>query len=234
MFCTYAHHKPDGTLFYIGKGSAKRAHAKDNRNPHWKNIVAKHGGYKVEILANWPTEAEAFEHEKFLISCFRDLGLTLANVTSGGDGASGHKHSVKSRAKMSAFQSVFQYTEKMRLTRKMCGEMSKLPERRAAQSALAKQQMSDPENRERSRAGALKLVSDPEFIAAQRVRALKRMQDPNFRYMMANPCVCVETGQVFKSQADAARFVGGRSQTISKAISGTRQTAYGYHWKNQE
>jgi len=82
--------------------------------------------------------------------------------------------------------------------------------------------------------GALKLASDPLFIAAQRERALKRMQDPKFRYMMATPCVCVETGQVFKSQADAAKFVGGRPQTISRAASGKRQTAYGYHWKNQE
>ena len=234
MFCTYSHHKPDGTLFYIGKGSVKRANSKDSRNPHWKNIVAKHGSHKVEILANWPTEAEAFEHEKFLISCFRDLGFSLANITDGGEGMSGAKHTDAAKSKMSAFQRVFQNTEKMRLAHKICGEMSKLPERRAAHSVLVKAQMSDPVNRERSRAGALKLASNPLFIAAQRDRALKRMQDPKFRYMMASPCVCVETGQVFKSQADAAKFVGGRPQTINRAISGARQTAYGYHWKNQE
>jgi hypothetical protein len=233
MFCTYSHHKPDGALFYIGKGSLKRAHAKDNRNPHWKNIVAKHG-YKVEILAQWPTEVEAFEHEKFLISCFRDMGFTLANITSGGEGISGHKHSFETRAKLSTFHKLFQNTDRMKSVRIANGERSKLPERRAAHSALVKQQMSSPENRERSRAGALKLASDPSFIAAQRERALKRMQDPKFRYMMATPCVCVETGQVFKSQADAAKFVGGRPQTISRAASGKRQTAYGYHWKNQE
>lgn len=234
MFCTYSHHKPDGTLFYVGKGSIKRAYAKDNRNPHWKNIVAKHGGYKVEILANWPTENGAFEHEKFLISCFQNMGLTLANITSGGEGVSGYKHTDAAKVKMSAFQKVFQNTEKMRLAHQMCGELTKLPERRAAHSALVKRQMSVHENRERSRIGALKLASDPLFIAAQRDRALKRMQDPKFRYMMARPCVCVETGQVFKSQADAAKFVGGRPQTICRAISGARQTAYGYHWKNQE
>jgi hypothetical protein len=234
MFCTYSHHKPDGTLFYIGKGSVKRAHAKDNRNPHWKNIVAKHGGYKVEVLANWPTESEAFEHEKFLISCFRDLGFVLANITDGGDGISGYKHSAKTKAKLSAFHKVFQNTDRMKSVRIANGELSKLPERRSAHSALITQQMSNPANRERSRVGALKLASDPLFIAAHRDRALKRMQDPKFRYMMASPCVCVETGQVFKSQADAAKFVGGRSQTISRAISGARQTAYGYHWKNQE
>lgn len=231
MFCTYSHHKPDGTLFYIGKGSIKRAHAKDNRNPHWKNIVAKHGAHKVEILANWETEADALEHEKFLIGCFRDLGFSLANITDGGDGVSGHKHSAETKAKMSAFQKVFQNTEKMRLNRRMCGEMAKSPERRAAQSAFVKEYMKDPANRERSRAGALKLASDPVFIEEQRKRATKRMQDPKYRYVMARGCVCIETGQTFASQADAARFFGGRPQTISKAISGKRKTAYGYHWK---
>jgi hypothetical protein len=162
------------------------------------------------------------------------MGFKLANITNGGEGISGYKHSSETRAKLSTFHKVFQNTDRMKSVRMANGELSKLPERRAAHSALVKQQMSSPENRERSQAGALKLASDPSFIAAQRERALKRMQNPKFRYMMATPCICVETGRVFKSQADAAKFVGGRSQTINKAISGKRQTAYGYHWKNQE
>ena len=95
MFYTYAHYKPDNSVFYIGKGQRKRAWAHDNRNQHWKNIVAKHG-LKVEILSYWPTEQEAFDHEKFLISCFRDMGYTMANLTDGGEGCSGMKVSQES------------------------------------------------------------------------------------------------------------------------------------------
>jgi hypothetical protein len=230
MFFTYAHSKPDGTLFYIGKGTQKRAYAKDNRNPHWQHIFNKYGR-TVDMLAGWEQEEDALLHEQFLIACFKDIGYQLANVTDGGEGVSGHKHSVQSKAKMSAFQKEFQNTERMKAVHKAHSEMAKTPERRQKHSAFVKAYMSDPKNRERSRIGALKQSQDPLFIAAQRERAFTRMADSKYRYMMAKPCVCVETGQEFKSQADAAKWADGLSQTINRAITGARLTAYGYHWK---
>ena len=50
----------------------------------------KHG-YYIEICAKWETEEEAFEHEKFLVWCFKDIGTKLTNITSGGEGTSGRK-----------------------------------------------------------------------------------------------------------------------------------------------
>lgn len=229
MFYTYAHQKPNGPIFYIGKGSEKRANATDNRNKHWHNVVNKHGR-EVKLLAKWDTEEDALSHERLLIACFRDMGIKLVNVTSGGEGVSGLKHSEATRKKLSAFQKQFQNTEKMRAVHQKIGALTKLPERRAAHSEKIRILMQDPVARERSRLGALKQTSDPAFIAAQRERALKRMQDAKFRYLMAQPCICVETGQVFQSQAGAAKFVGGRPQTICRAVSGKRKTAYGYHW----
>lgn len=92
MFYTYAHYKPDNSVFYIGKGQRRRAWSKKNRNPYWCNVVAKNGEPKVEVLAHWATEEEAFEHEKFLIWCFRDMGCSMANITNGGEGSSGLVH----------------------------------------------------------------------------------------------------------------------------------------------
>lgn len=92
MFYTYAHYKPDNSLFYIGKGQRRRAWSDKNRNQHWRNVVSKHGSFNVAVLAKWPTEQEAFEHEKFLIWCFRDMLYPMANITDGGDGTSGYKH----------------------------------------------------------------------------------------------------------------------------------------------
>jgi hypothetical protein len=91
MFYTYAHTKPDGTIFYIGKGKAKRAWSKTGRNEHWERIIAKYKNYGVEILANWSTEKEALDHEVLLISCFRDMGHILCNMTNGGEGFAGLK-----------------------------------------------------------------------------------------------------------------------------------------------
>jgi hypothetical protein len=100
MFYTYAHTKPDGTIFYIGKGSKRRAWKTHKRNSHWKSIVKKYEDFGVEILAHWSTEKEAFDHEVLLIESFTDLGYSLANKTSGGEGASGYKHSDIVKLKM--------------------------------------------------------------------------------------------------------------------------------------
>jgi hypothetical protein len=117
MFYTYAHTKPDGTIFYIGKGSKRRAWKTHNRNKHWKSIVEKHNGFNVEILANWNTEQEAFDHEVLLISCFKDMNYILANKTDGGEGASGYKHLEETKLKMK--HTVSEHTkEKIRIARK--------------------------------------------------------------------------------------------------------------------
>lgn len=100
QFYTYLHTKPDGTIFYIGKGQAKRAYDLVKRNIHWLRVVNKHGKPNVEILAYWDTEQEALDHEVLLISCFRDMGYVLANLTDGGEGSSGFKHSQESIEKI--------------------------------------------------------------------------------------------------------------------------------------
>jgi hypothetical protein len=101
MFYTYTHAKPDGTIFYIGKGKGKRAYDLVTRNAYWKNIVKKYGTPTVQILAEWKTEEESFSHEVLLIECFRSMGYVLANMTSGGEGISGYKHTKESLKKMS-------------------------------------------------------------------------------------------------------------------------------------
>ncbi len=90
-YYTYFHTRNDtGAVFYIGKGKAWRANM-TNRNKMWKAIAEKHG-FSVHIASNWKTEKEAFDHEIFLIDCFRSLGAKLANMTDGGDGWSGMRH----------------------------------------------------------------------------------------------------------------------------------------------
>lgn len=93
-FYTYFHTRNDtGAVFYVGKGKGSRAH-KQWRNPHWNNVDAK-CGHTVHIAMNRLTEAEAFEHEKFLILCFKDMGIPLTNMTDGGDGTSGYVQSIE-------------------------------------------------------------------------------------------------------------------------------------------
>lgn len=97
-FYTYVHTRADdGKAFYVGKGRGGRATSTRSRNPRWHSTAKKHGVH-VDIVARWASESDAFEHEKLLIACFRDMGHPLCNLTDGGDGISGYQHTEKTRA----------------------------------------------------------------------------------------------------------------------------------------
>ena len=95
-FYVYEHTRNDtGEVFYVGKGSGKRLNIGKSgggkRNPYWKNIVAKAGGFEArKIVDNVDNElANLAEIER--IDQLRRLGYKLANITDGGDGTTGHK-----------------------------------------------------------------------------------------------------------------------------------------------
>jgi hypothetical protein len=101
MFYTYAHHTPDGRLFYIGKGSGKRAQSHRDRNTYWYNIVAKYGNPKVSIIANWGTPEEAYAHEIELIKQNKAAGEKLCNLSDGGEGSTGFIMPAEAKIKIS-------------------------------------------------------------------------------------------------------------------------------------
>jgi hypothetical protein len=91
MHYTYCHiSESTNQIFYYGKGARERAYTKNCRNKKWHEVAKN--GYRIEILAYWPTHEEALEHEKLLILCGKDLNQPLVNMTSGGQGVSGSKH----------------------------------------------------------------------------------------------------------------------------------------------
>lgn len=97
VYYTYAYLRRDGRPYYIGKGKGKRAYEK------------KHNAYvpskdRILILKENLTEEEAFAHEIYMIFVYgrKDIGTgILYNLTDGGDGLSGYKHSDESKQKMS-------------------------------------------------------------------------------------------------------------------------------------
>lgn len=101
MYYTYGHYTPDGRLFYIGKGHGRRAYIFHKRNNYWNHIIAKHGKPIVRIIAKGLSEAEAFLHEIKLIKMYKSAGIVLCNLSDGGEGPSGLKHSEEFKAKIS-------------------------------------------------------------------------------------------------------------------------------------
>lgn len=95
--------KDDNSIFYVGIGYLQRASSIQNRNRWWRNIVAK-CSYDIEILEVGLTWEEATKKEIELIAKLgrKDLGKgLLVNLTDGGDGSVGYKHTPESLDKIS-------------------------------------------------------------------------------------------------------------------------------------
>ena len=91
-FYVYLHKKKtNGEVFYVGKGSGRRAWEYGSRNKYWRSIEKAHGCV-VEIYANDLQEWYALELESELILRYGrriDKTGTLCNITTGGESQCG-------------------------------------------------------------------------------------------------------------------------------------------------
>lgn len=101
-FYVYEHIRNDtGEVFYVGKGKEKRYCSNRNRNKYWHNVVKKAGGFDFRIVVEDKSEELILLAEIEKISQLRILGAKLVNLTDGGEGITGLKHSEKSKLAMS-------------------------------------------------------------------------------------------------------------------------------------
>jgi len=103
VFYTYLWLRDDGTPYYAGKGSGKRAFRWHNR------LLIPPSDPENILIQEWPDEAGAFEGEKLLIAIYgrKDNGTgCLRNRTEGGENPPkgkrlGIKHSEETKKKIS-------------------------------------------------------------------------------------------------------------------------------------
>jgi hypothetical protein len=76
-FYAYVHRDPSGQIFYVGKGTGRRAWS-DQRHPVWRKYVQERcgGNYTVQIVSYYEGSDEAEESEGRLISRY---GKQLVN-----------------------------------------------------------------------------------------------------------------------------------------------------------
>ena len=120
----YTHTRLDtNEVFYIGIGTQDnyiRASRSHNRTNYWNNVV-KRCGWKVDILYDNLSWEDACKKEKELIAFYGriDLGTgTLVNLTDGGEGTLGHKHTEETKEKMSKTRKGRKYSEEHKLKTK--------------------------------------------------------------------------------------------------------------------
>ena len=89
-FYIYTHARPDGSIFYVGKGVGDRARDFIQRSEHHKRVCAKYGRGQILIRA-YPVQDErhAYAAERQLILAMRKAGFVLINKDDGGVGRTG-------------------------------------------------------------------------------------------------------------------------------------------------
>jgi hypothetical protein len=99
----------NGNVFYVGKGTKKEGYDRidyhikywrHNNNRKLKSKIAKLGGeFNIAIVFESVVEEDCINKEVLLIEQYGKCNL--CNLTNGGEGISGYKHSLETRAKMS-------------------------------------------------------------------------------------------------------------------------------------
>lgn len=139
----YIHCRPDGSPFYVGKGTEKRANSFRTRNPYYGHVVSKHGEDNILVgLLECSSDKIAFDLEQGIIKCLKRMGVELTNMNEGGTGfTQGHTPWHKGKTGV--------YSDEVR----------------AKISAATKKQMQDPARREINRNNMLGVKHSDETKA---------------------------------------------------------------------
>lgn len=181
-FYVYEHWRPDkGVCFYVGKGVGNRAWKSGGRNTRHARVVAKlqRLGLTIDIriVAYDLTEVAAHQIEIDRIAFWRGEGAHLVNMTDGGEGASGYRHSPEILAKMSE-ASKRAWEDPKRLEKHYESLQARMadPAFRARNSRARKELWEREEYRKKVTEGLKRSWMDPELRERQSLsrRGLKR------------------------------------------------------------
>lgn len=211
-------------VFYVGKGSGNRV-SSGKRNKFCEDMKRSHN-WAYRIAKDNLTEQEAFSLEKELIKKYRETTTyRLTNVTDGGEGASGLKHSEAFKKEASRKSKERWKDPEFRKTainiRLDPNGPYQSKEFKEKISSLTKGKLNPNYNNHWS-------DSQREHLSKVR-RELKiacRGKNPR-----AHPVICVETGEYFNCMKDAIEKYGIRDQTnILAAVDKPNRTAGKVHW----
>ena len=215
----YVHCRPDGTVFYVGKGALRRAKNLSERNEYHKRVVAKHGRKNILIgMLECSTGDIALELERGLIKCLRRSGVKLTNATDGGEKGT-EIISEETKRKLSEAAKKRGVSEACRAATVAARKGKPLSEeQRRKQSEAMKGIVFSEEHRANISASAKKRGMPLEVLAAAHSANKGRVQPPEER---AKRSVSVKAGWANSAHACSIEIDGVVYPTISSASRAT-------------
>ena len=206
-YFVYRHIRPDtNQVFYIGRGKVYtrssptfRAFDTRRRNAVWKRVVEKNGGiFEVEIMF-WSNDRDVIlQKESEFITLYGRItnGGTLVNLTDGGDGSLGLRHTKETRERLCSVRKAETWradlfrSESFKAARKL--KVAHLP--------------------------------SPTLGKRYSIEARKKMSDARKGSLHSEAKVVIDnaTGKQFGCVEDAARFLGVKKWSLYKQLSGER------------
>lgn len=253
-FFVYKHTSPNGKV-YIGitcREPKKRWQAGYRHNVHFQNAINKYGWDNIshEVLFSGLSEENAKRTETNLISLYKSSDPEYGyNKTDGGEHNIATKEvNLKRSATMKKKHENAEFHNKVReafLNRdknfmKSEEYLSKIsasskrnwetPEIRGKIEEGIRKANETPETRAKRKAHIKKMWSDSSMVNKMSVKRKEIWSDLDYYKKMSIAVRCVETGDVYDSQSEAARATGADSGGICQACK-RGYAAMGYHWE---
>ena len=245
---------------YIGKSNNIRKRLNEHKRcksfaPVICKAIAKYGwdAFDKTVLEFCPVE-ELDEKETYYIAELKPE----YNLTKGGDGSTGYKHSPKTKEILKQLaKKQWADEEYLKLIKKpiICidtGEIFDSVKSAAEKSGVTHSCVSMALNGKTKTAGGYRWaylnsedkVSEETSERMGRTNRGKKQSAEQVKKRVAHwkgktrenfhsykPVFCVETGKIFASVKIAAEAVGVHQSFLSKVLHGIKKTAGGYHWK---